>query len=64
MKWTDISEVAAALYEKFPEIDPVTLRFTDLHNWVIELDEFDDDPHHGGEKVLEAIQMFWIEEAK
>ncbi|MDO8653812.1 MAG: Fe-S cluster assembly protein IscX [Undibacterium sp.] len=64
MKWTDTARIAEALYDKFPEIDPLTLRFTDLHNWVVELDGFDDDHKHGGEKALEAIQMAWIEEAK
>ncbi|MFZ6749680.1 Fe-S cluster assembly protein IscX [Undibacterium sp. Ren11W] len=64
MKWTDSWQIAQALYDKFPDIDPLTVRFTDLHNWVIALAGFDDDPHHGGEKVLEAIQMRWIEEAK
>lgn len=64
MKWTDTVSIAEALYDKFPEIDPLTIRFTDLHNWVIGLEGFHDDHHHGGEKILEAIQMAWIEEAK
>lgn len=64
MKWVDIAQIAEALYDKFPDVDPLTIRFTDLHNWVCELEDFDDDPHRGGEKVLEAIQMAWIEEAK
>ncbi|MYM41890.1 MULTISPECIES: Fe-S cluster assembly protein IscX [Telluria group] len=64
MKWTDISAIAEALYDKFPEIDPLTIRFTDLHNWIVELEEFDDDHTRGGEKVLEAIQQAWIDEAK
>ncbi len=64
MKWTDTIRIAEELYEKFPDIDPLTVRFVDLHNWVVELDGFDDDHHHGGEKVLEAIQMAWIEEAR
>jgi FeS assembly protein IscX len=62
MKWTDVREIAIELAEAHPEIDPLTLRFTDLHNWVIELEDFDDDHNHGGEKVLEAIQMAWIDE--
>ena len=62
MKWTDVREIAIELAEAHPEIDPLTVRFTDLHNWVIELEEFDDDHNHGGEKVLEAIQMAWIDE--
>jgi FeS assembly protein IscX len=52
------------LSEAHPDIDPKTIRFTDLHNWVLDLPEFDDDPKHGGEKVLEAIQQAWIEEAE
>lgn len=64
MKWTDTLDIAIALYEKFPEVDPLKIRFTDLHNWVLELEEFDDDPKHTGEKILEAIQMAWIEEAR
>lgn len=64
MKWTDTVLIAEMLYDKFPEIDPLRLRFTDLHNWVVDLDGFDDDHQRGGEKMLEAIQMAWIEEAK
>lgn len=64
MKWTDIQRIAEELYDKYPDVDPLTVRFTDLHKWVCELDEFDDDPTRAGEKVLEAIQMAWIEEAK
>jgi len=64
LKWTDIQELAIALAEKFPEVDPATVRFTDLHNWVLELDGFADDPRHSGEKILEAIQQAWIEDAE
>ncbi len=64
MKWTDTIRIAEALYDKHPDIDPLTVRFTDLHRWVMELEEFDDDPNHSGEKILEAIQMAWIEEAQ
>jgi FeS assembly protein IscX len=64
MKWTDSQRIAEALYDKFPDVDPLKIRFTDLHNWVLELEEFDDDPRHTGEKILEAIQMAWIDEAK
>ncbi|MFC5475308.1 Fe-S cluster assembly protein IscX [Paraherbaspirillum soli] len=64
MKWTDSLLIAEALYDKFPDIDPTKIRFTDLHNWVGELDGFDDDRHRSGEKILEAIQAAWIEEAK
>ncbi|MFZ6642065.1 Fe-S cluster assembly protein IscX [Undibacterium sp. TC4M20W] len=64
MKWTDTFRIAEALYDKFPDIDPLTVRFTDLHNWIVDLGEFDDDHTRGGEKVLEAIQMAWVEESK
>ena len=64
MKWTDISQIAIELAEAHPEIDPKTVRFTDLHNWVVELEDFDDDHNHGGEKILEAIQMAWIDEVE
>jgi FeS assembly protein IscX len=63
MKWTDISEIAIELAEKHPEADPRYVRFTDLHRWVTELDGFDDDPGRSNEKILEAIQMSWIDEA-
>jgi FeS assembly protein IscX len=63
MKWTDSREIAIALADRFPETDPKTIRFTDLHRWVLELPGFDDDPKHSGEKILEAIQMAWIDEA-
>jgi len=62
MKWTDSLDIAIELSEAHPEIDPRTIRFTDLHRWVMELPEFDDDPEHSGEKILEAIQMAWIDE--
>ncbi|MFZ6645380.1 Fe-S cluster assembly protein IscX [Undibacterium sp. TJN25] len=64
MKWTDTIQIAEALYDQFPDIDPLTIRFTDLHQWVCELQGFDDDPQRSGEKILEAIQMAWIDEAK
>ncbi|MBU0621549.1 MAG: Fe-S cluster assembly protein IscX [Gammaproteobacteria bacterium] len=63
MKWTDVRDIAIALTEKHPDIDPKTVRFVDLHNFVVDLPDFDDDHHRGGEKVLEAIQAAWIEEA-
>ncbi len=62
MKWTDTLEVAIALADKHPEIDPQRINFVDLMRWVTGLEEFDDDPKHCGEKILEAIQMAWIEE--
>jgi FeS assembly protein IscX len=64
MKWTDSQRIAEDLYDKFPEVDPKTIRFTDLMQWVLELDGFDDEPSHCGEKILEAIQLAWIEEAE
>jgi len=63
MKWTDTQEIAIALADTHPEVDPRKIRFTDLHRWVCELDEFDDDPKRSGEKILEAIQEAWIDEA-
>ena len=63
MKWVDTSQIAQALAERFPEVDPKTVRFADLHRWVCELPGFDDDPKRSGEKILEAIQMAWIDEA-
>jgi len=62
LKWTDTLEIAIELDEAYPEIDPRTLNFVDLHNWVMGLAAFDDDPDHCGERILEAIQMAWIEE--
>ena len=62
MKWVDTYEIAAALFDAHPDVDPKTVRFVDLHNRVIALDGFDDDPKRGGEKILEAIQQAWIEE--
>lgn len=64
MKWTDTQRIAEDLFDKFPETDPKTIRFTDLHRWVMELDGFDDAPDRSGEKILEAIQAAWIEEAE
>ena len=64
MKWSDISQIAEALYDKYPEIDPATVRFVDLHNWIVGLEGFDDDHKRGGEKVLEAVQAAWIDEAR
>jgi FeS assembly protein IscX len=63
MKWTDTLDIAIELYEKFPDVDPRTIRFTDLHRWVSELEKFSDDPNKSNEKILEAIQMAWIDEA-
>jgi FeS assembly protein IscX len=62
MKWTDTLEIAIQLAEKYPDIDPLKIRFTELREWVMDLEEFDDDPNRSGEKILEAIQMAWIDE--
>lgn len=64
MKWSDVLDIAIELYEAHPEVDPTTVRFTDLHNWVVDLPGFDDDHARGGEKVLEAIQQAWMDEAR
>ena len=62
LKWTDTLEIAIELDEKHPDIDPKVLRFTDLMQWVMDLEGFDDVADHCGEKILEAIQMAWIDE--
>jgi FeS assembly protein IscX len=62
MKWTDTRDIAIALAEKHPDADPRSVLFTDLRRWVLELRGFDDDPKHSGEKILEAIQMAWMDE--
>ena len=62
MRWTDVNEIAIALIETHPEVDPRSVRFTDLHRWVMALPGFDDQPGRSGEKILEAIQQAWIDE--
>jgi FeS assembly protein IscX len=62
MKWTDVYDLAAALCDAHPQVDPKMIRFTDLHQWVMALPGFDDDPKRSGEKILEAIQQAWIDE--
>ena len=62
MKWSDSREIALALWQLRPEQDPKTLRFTHLRQWVLELPGFDDQPAHCGERLLEAIQLAWMEE--
>ncbi|MCX8036001.1 MAG: Fe-S cluster assembly protein IscX [Candidatus Sumerlaeia bacterium] len=62
MKWTDAEDIAVALAERFPDLDPLAVRFTDLHRWVCELDGFDDVPEASTEGKLEAIQMAWLDE--
>ena len=63
MNWTDTLEIAIALSETHPDVDPKAIRFTDLHRWVMALPGFTDDPNRSNEKILEAIQMQWIDEA-
>jgi FeS assembly protein IscX len=62
LTWMDPLEIGIALYEAFPDLDPATVRYTDLHKWVTSLDGFDDDPMKSNEARLEAIQMAWLEE--
>jgi|TARA_B100000768_G_C11035976_1_gene272154 FeS assembly protein IscX len=62
MHWTDTQEIAENLYDAMPEIDPKTIRFTDLRQWILNLKGFDDDSNKCGERILEAIQLAWIEE--
>jgi len=64
MKWTDTLDIAIELAERHPDLDPTKINFVDLMNWVLALPGFDDDPKHCGEKILEAIQMAWIEEIR
>ena len=62
LRWTDVQDIAIGLEEAHPEVDVVNLRFTDLHKWVRELPGFSDDPERSSEKILEAIQMAWLDE--
>ncbi|MBI4986245.1 MAG: Fe-S cluster assembly protein IscX [Rhodocyclales bacterium] len=62
MKWTDINDIAIELADTHPKIDPTHINFVDLMNWVVALPDFNDDPKHCGEKLLEAIQQAWIDE--
>jgi FeS assembly protein IscX len=64
MRWTDVREIAIALAERHPGVKPLAVRFTDLHRWVRELPGFSDDPAKSNEKVLEAIQMAWLDEVE
>lgn len=63
LKWTDSREIAIALCDEYPDTDPKSVRFTDLHRWITELEEFDDDPNRSNEKILEAIILCWMDEA-
>lgn len=60
--WNDAEDIAIRLFEEHPEVDPLTVRFTDLHEWIVAWPEFKDDPKSSNEKKLEAIQMAWHEE--
>ena len=62
LTWKDSEDIALELFDKFPDIDPLTVRFTELHKWVTELPGFSDDPNKSSEGILEAIQMAWHEE--
>jgi len=62
LNWTDIEDIALALRDKYPDQDPSFIRFTDLHKWITELDQFEDDPKKSNESKLEAIQMAWLDE--
>lgn len=62
LKWQDSREIGEALYDLYPDVDPKTVRFTDMHQWICELDEFDDAPEKSNEKVLEAILSVWLDE--
>lgn len=62
MKWSDASEIGEALFDAHPDVRPLDVRFTDLHKWICELEGFDDEPNKSNEKILEAIQMAWLDE--
>ena len=62
MRWTDVNDIAIELTEAHPEVDPLSINFVDLMNWVMALEGFEEDSSHCGEKILEAIQAAWIEE--
>lgn len=62
LTWRDAEDLGIALSEKFPDVDPLTVRFTDLHRWVTELDGFADDPQASNESTLEKVQMAWLDE--
>jgi FeS assembly protein IscX len=62
LKWVDSLEIAIELDETHPDVDPKTVNFVDLRQWVLDLEDFDDDPDHSGERILEAIQLAWMEE--
>ncbi|MEC5321346.1 Fe-S cluster assembly protein IscX [Brenneria populi subsp. brevivirga] len=63
LKWTDSRAIGEALYDRYPDVDPQTVRFTDMHQWICDLEEFDDLPDASSEKILEAILLVWLDEA-
>ncbi len=62
LKWVDSLEIAIELDEAYPDVDPKSVNFVDLRQWILDLDDFDDDPEHSGERILEAVQLAWMEE--
>ncbi|WP_417349740.1 Fe-S cluster assembly protein IscX [Ferrimonas sp.] len=64
LKWIDVQDIAIELSEQKPDVDPTQLRFTELRQWVMDLEGFSDDPDHCNERILEAIQQAWIDEAE
>ena len=64
LTWDQSENIGIALFEKFPDVDPTHIRYTDMHKWITELEDFDDDPKKSNEAKLEAIQMAWLEEYK
>ena len=62
LKWVDSLEIAIELDETYPDVDPKSVNFVDLRQWIMGLDDFDDDPEHSGERILEAVQLAWMEE--
>ena len=64
LTWEHTEDIALALFEKHPDVDPLTVRFTDLHKWITALPDFGDDPAKSNEGKLEAVQMAWYEEFK
>ena len=62
LTWDQFENLGIALFEKFPDVDPTNIRYTDIHKWITELEDFDDDPMKSNEAKLEAIQMAWLEE--
>ena len=64
MKWSDTQRIAEELFDRYPDVDPLSVRFTDMHDWICKLEDFDDDPDRSNEKVLEDILMAWIREAE